>query len=89
MRDNSKLTHHLAKTLCREEDLRIKDYYRGFCNSKTFLGQDIVYSLTTTPGALGGRSGMGLSGTVTSDSSTSSGLSSVSLSTLAEDQRVS
>ena len=67
------------------EDLRIKHYYRGFCNSKTFLSQDIVYSLTTTPGALGGRSGMGLSGTVTSDSSTKSGLPSLSVSTLAED----
>ena len=51
---------------------------------KTFFNQDIASSLTFTPGALGGRSGMGLSGTATSDSSIVSVLSSLSVSTLAE-----
>ena len=43
---------------------------------------------TTTPGALGGRSGMGLSGTAASNSSTGSVLSSLSVSTLAEDASI-
>ena len=52
---------------------------------RKFFNQDIASSLTFTPGAFGGRSGMGLSGTATSDSSIVSVLSSLSVSTLAEE----
>ena len=60
----------------------------AFVISKTFLCQDDTPALTSTPGALGGRSGMGLSGSTTSASSTGIVLSSLSVSTIAEDANI-
>lgn len=59
----------------------------SFSFKKYFSVTDGTHALTTTPGALGGRSGMGLSGTATSASSTVVVLSSLSALTLAEDAK--
>ena len=83
MRYNSISTHHLAEASLRT--LKLQTSVCGFGNSQKIFNQDIASSLTFTPGAFGGRSGMGLSGTATSDSSIVSVLSSLSVSTLAEE----